>query len=139
MAKNGPILILEDDDDDREIYEKAVAAMGLRNAIKFFDGGDTMLAYLKETSERPFIIIADINVPRMNGLELRRNIMADEHLRKKSIPFIYLTTIESKEIIDEVYLLTVQGYFVKRPFFSDIETQIREIFDYWHSCRHPNE
>ena len=139
MAKNGPLLILEDDEDDREIYQSVMNDLGMRNKIIFFDSGDAMLSFLQETREKPLVIIADINVPRMNGLELRRRIDKNEALRKKSIPFVYLTTIESKEIVDEVYDLTVQGYFIKKPFYDDIAAQIRIILEYWLIARSPND
>ncbi|SFM70633.1 Response regulator receiver domain-containing protein [Chitinophaga sp. YR627] len=139
MAKYGPLLILEDDEDDRELYQNVLKELGLRNTIHFFDSGDALLSFLEETTEKPLVIIADINVPRMNGLELRRRIDQDEVLRKKSIPFVFLTTIESKEIVDEVYDLTVQGYFIKKPFYDDIANQIRAILEYWLMARSPNE
>lgn len=139
MAKHGPLLILEDDEDDREIYVNVLKEMGMRNEIFFFDAGDALLTYLQTTTDRPMIIIADINVPRMNGLELRRQINLDERLRKKSIPFVFLTTIESREIVDEVYDLTVQGYFIKKPFYDDIARQIRTVLEYWLIARHPNQ
>lgn len=139
MAKNGPLLILEDDEDDREIYQSVMDSLGMKNKIYFFDAGDELLAFLQETFEKPLVIIADINVPKMNGVELRRRIDQDEILRRKSIPFVFLTTIESREIVNEVYDLTVQGYFVKKPFYDDIEKQIRVILEYWLVARHPNE
>jgi len=139
MAKNGPVLILEDDEDDREIYDKIISSLGMLNKVIFFDGGDTLLEYLKTTKEQPFIIIADINLPRMNGIELWKKINADDYLRKKSIPFVYLTTIESREIVQDVYEVPVQGYFVKLPFYEDVKRQMKLIFDYWVLCRHPND
>ncbi|PWV56584.1 response regulator [Chitinophaga sp. S165] len=138
MAKTGPILILEDDHDDREIYEKIFASLGVKNEVRFFEGGDDLLRYLQVTLEQPFIIFSDINLPRMSGIELRRIIDADPFLKKKSIPFIFLTTIESKEVVEEVYEMTAQGYFVKQYLLSDIEKQIKQILDYWKECKHPN-
>jgi CheY-like chemotaxis protein len=138
MAKSGPILILEDDEDDREIYGKVMASLQVKNEIKFFEGGDDLLRYLQVTLDQPFIILSDINLPRMTGIELRRQIEMDEFLRKKSIPFVFLTTVDSKEVIDEVYKLTVQGYFVKKDLLHDIEKQVRQILDYWKECKHPN-
>jgi CheY-like chemotaxis protein len=138
MAKAGPILILEDDQDDRDIYEKVMASLGVKNELKFFEGGDDLLRYLQVTLDRPFIILSDINLPRMSGIELRRQINADEFLRKKSIPFVFLTTVESREVIEEVYELSVQGYFVKRYMLGEIEKQVRQILDYWRDCVHPN-
>lgn len=139
MAKNGPVLILEDDEDDRQIYDKIISSLGMLNKVIFFDGGDMLLEYLKTTKEQPFIIIADINLPRMNGIELWKKINADDYLRKKSIPFVYLTTIESREIVQDVYEVPVQGYFVKLPFYEDVKRQMKLIFDYWVLCRHPND
>ncbi|PSL34687.1 response regulator [Chitinophaga ginsengisoli] len=138
MAKAGPILILEDDHDDREIYGQIMASLGVKNEIKFFEGGDDLLRYLQVTPDRPFIILSDINVPRMSGIELMRQIDADEFLRKKSIPFVFLTTVESKEVVDEAYELAIQGYFVKKDLLEDIEKQVRQILDYWRDCKHPN-
>lgn len=138
MAKSGPILILEDDQDDREIYEKVMESLEVKNEIRFFEGGDDLLRYLQVTPDQPFVILSDINLPRMSGIELRRQIEKDEYLRKKSIPFVFLTTVESKEVVDEVYKLTVQGYFVKKDLLKDIEKQIKQILDYWRECKHPN-
>lgn len=138
MAKTGPILILEDDQDDREIYETIMDSLGVKNEIRFFEGGDDLLRYLQVTLEQPFIILSDINLPRMSGLELRRQIQADEFLRRKSIPFVFLTTVESKEVVDEVYELTVQGFFVKKNTIGEVEKQVRQILDYWRDCKHPN-
>jgi CheY-like chemotaxis protein len=138
MAKSGPILILEDDQDDREIYGKVMASLDVKNEIRFFEGGDDLLRYLQVTPDQPFIILSDINLPRMSGIELRQQIENDEFLRKKSIPFVFLTTVESKEVVEEVYKLTVQGYFVKKDLLHDIEKQVKQILDYWRECKHPN-
>lgn len=138
MPKTGPILILEDDQDDRDIYETIMTSLGVKNEIKFFEGGDDLLRYLQVTVDQPFIIISDINLPRMTGIELRRQINADEFLRRKSIPFIFLSTIESKEVIEEVYELMVQGYFVKKNILADVEQQVKQILEYWRNCKHPN-
>jgi len=139
MAKNGPVLILEDDDDDRDIYMKVIESLGMLNKVLYFEAGDTLLEFLRTTKEQPFIILADINLPRMNGIELWKEINADDYLRQKSIPFVFLTTIESREIVQEVYQVPVQGYFVKMPFFDDVRRQMQLIFDYWVFCRHPND
>ncbi len=138
MAKTGPILILEDDHDDREIYDKVFTSLGVKNEIKYFEGGDDLLRYLQVTLDQPFLILSDINLPRMSGIELRRIIDADPFLRRKSIPFVFLTTVESKEVVEEVYELAVQGYFVKQYLLNDIEKQIKQILDYWKECKHPN-
>ncbi|HEY0273899.1 MAG TPA: response regulator [Chitinophaga sp.] len=138
MFKYGPIVIVEDDHDDQMIYKEIVESLHPKNEVTFFDNGEDVLHYLQTAPVQPFVIISDINLPRMNGLELRRRINADETLRKKSIPFIFLSTTDAAHIVDEAYDLTVQGFFVKAHVYAEIATQLRCIFDYWKSCKHPN-
>ena len=74
----------------------------------------------------------------MNGLELRRRINADEKLRQKSIPFVFLTTGATHHYVQEAYNLMVQGFFKKENNFRQIQNTIRMIIEYWLICRHPN-
>lgn len=139
MAKYGPVLIVEDDIDDQEMYRSIIESFHVRNKIIFFENGEEILNFLMATTLQPFIIICDVNLPKMNGLELRRRIDADETLRRKSIPFVFISTTDKKEVVEEAYELTVQGFFIKGSTYSEIVTQLKLIFDYWKACRHPNQ
>lgn len=139
MAKYGPVLIVEDDKDDQEMYKSIIESFHVRNKIIFFENGEEILSYLMATTQQPFLILCDVNLPRMNGLELRRRIDADEVLRKKSIPFVFVSTTDKKDVVDEAYNLTVQGFFIKGSTYSEIVTQLKLVFDYWKACRHPNQ
>jgi CheY-like chemotaxis protein len=138
MPKSGPILIVEDDHDDQELLKEVFNDLIISNTIRFFSTCLSLLDYLKTTIERPFLIICDINVPQMDGLELRKEINENEFLRKKSIPFIFLTTTSTKSVIEEAYEMMVQGYFVKPNSIQEIKETIKMIIDYWKVCRHPN-
>jgi CheY-like chemotaxis protein len=74
----------------------------------------------------------------MDGLELRKEINENEFLRKKSIPFIFLTTTSNRTVIEQAYEMMVQGYFVKPNSIQEIKETIKMIIDYWKVCRHPN-
>lgn len=74
----------------------------------------------------------------MNGLELRRHIISDDFLRKKSIPFIFYTTGVSKDSVDMAYDLTVQGFFQKANSMTEIKNLVELIINYWLNCKHPN-
>ncbi len=74
----------------------------------------------------------------MNGLELRRKIQEDERIRKKSIPFVFLSTAARRKEVEEAYDLTVQGFFVKASQLSDMERALELILTYWQQCKHPN-
>jgi CheY-like chemotaxis protein len=138
MPVTGPIIIAEDDEEEQEILQMVFQNLGVRNEIKFFTNGRQILDYLVTTAEKPFVIISDINLPLMNGLELREAIYKDPFLRRKSIPFIFLSTTGDKKVVDKAYEMTVQGFFVKENTIKEIEDSIRMILNYWSKCKHPD-
>ena len=136
--KQGAIIVVEDDAEDQELFQEAISELGILNPLIFFNEGVSGLDYLQKTIEQPFIIFCDINIPLMNGLQLREHIDADELLRRKSIPFIFYTTSLNESEIEKAYKLTVQGYFVKENSFTATKETIKLILDYWGKCKHPN-
>lgn len=138
MAPTGPIIIVEDDEDDRFILSEVCHNLEVANEIKFFVHGQHVLNYLRVTTDKPFIILCDINMPEMSGLELRQLINDEEQLRQKSIPFVFFSTAATIEQVKRAYELTVQGFFIKEGTFSGTESTIKLILDYWAKCRHPN-
>jgi CheY-like chemotaxis protein len=133
-----PIVIVDDDFDDHFIYNEIAERLGLKNKLKFFRNGTDALQYLRTTSDCPFIIFCDMNMPVMSGLQFRKIINAEEYLRKKSIPFIFLTTSASAAQVNEAYDLTVQGFFLKGSGFTQMEKTFSMIVEYWDRCLHPN-
>lgn len=138
MSQNGPIIIVEDDPDDIEIYETIFDELGLKNRLLFFMNAALALDYLKKMEVSPFLIICDINMPTMHGLALREIITEDQELCKKSIPFVFMSTSASKNEIEMAYAETVQGYFVKADTYAGFKQQLTKILDYWTICLHPN-
>lgn len=136
--KNGPILLIEDDIDDQEFIIDALQTLGVQNEIKTFDNGQMALDFLKIMDIQPFLIISDVNLPVMNGLQLKSEIQNNEFLRSKSIPFIFLSTSGDKKAVTEAFQLHVQGFFVKEITYEGIHQQLKGIIDYWKSCKHPN-
>jgi CheY-like chemotaxis protein len=138
MNSQEPILIVDDDMDDHFIFQEIANKMKLGNQLIFFRNGSEVLPFLRNTSLKPFLIFCDMNMPQMDGLQLRRHINEDEQLRKKSIPFVFFTTAASKYQIQEAYDLTVQGFFLKESSFIETEKTFRLILEYWDKCKHPN-
>jgi CheY-like chemotaxis protein len=134
----GPIVIVDDDLDDQEIYADAIKAINIPNEIRFFDGGKDFLNYLHTTGEQPFIILSDINMPQMNGLQVKEAIQKDDYLREKGIPFVFISTNASPEAVRQAHTLSVQGYFQKPCNMTDIKSMLRKLFDYWELCKHIN-
>jgi CheY-like chemotaxis protein len=119
--KNGPIIIIEDDTDDREILNEILQELNYGNKLIFFERCPDALHYLMSTTDKPLIIICDVNIPVMNGLELRRRICENDYLKKKSIPFVFLSTNANPKTVEEAYQMMVQGYFEKPPSIEEIK------------------
>lgn len=138
MNRKGPIIIIEDDTDDQEILKEVFTSLNYENKILFFDDGVAALDYLTETSDEPFIIFSDINMPRLNGIELREKIHQNEELRLKSIPYLFFSTSAEQKHVVDAYSKSVQGFFVKPTTFSEIQSTIKTIIEYWLKCVSPN-
>ncbi len=95
MPVNGPIIIIEDDLDDQEIIKEALLDVGVNNDIIFFDNGFDALQDLKQREQPPFFIICDVNLPKQDGIEFKRELDSHEDLRKNAshlffIPLMFL-------------------------------------------------
>lgn len=138
MVFNGPIMIVEDDVDDQSLLQEILAEANIDREILSFSNGVEALDYLMSKSEPPALIISDINMPLMNGVELRRQIFEHEELRKKSIPFIFLTTTAEPVTVSIAYKLAVQGFFEKKSTYEELKNQLNCIISYWSSCLQPS-
>lgn len=139
MDKGGPIIILEDDSDDQEILKDIFDKLGYSNEIVFFHNGDEALEYLNNTDNKPFLILSDINMPKLNGFEVRNKIFTNEQLQRKCIPYLFFTTGANKKSVIDAYALSVQGFFVKSTTIQGLENTIRKIVEYWQECIAPSQ
>ncbi len=138
MNKGGPIVIIEDDLDDQEMLTQIFNEIDIKNKVVFFSDGEDALEYLINIDIEPFIIFSDINMPRLNGVDLREKVHNNEDLRLKSIPYLFFTTgAEQKHVID-AYSKSIQGFFIKPNKYEDLKRVIKTIIDYWQECVSPN-
>ena len=138
MNKSGPIIVIEDDLDDQEILSEVFSILGYKNKIIFFGDGQQALDYLVDTDVEPFIIFSDINMPKLNGMELRAKVHQNEDLRLKSIPYLFFSTVAEQQNVIDAYSKSVQGFFIKPTNFNELTSMIKTIVEYWQSCVSPN-
>jgi len=81
MNKRGPIVIIEDDVDDQEILIDIFKELNYNNKLIFFGDSLKALQYLTDTDIEPFLVLSDINMPKLNGMELREKVHNNEDLR----------------------------------------------------------
>lgn len=137
MAKEGPILIVEHDTDDQHILEQAFNELDVKNKLLFFEESEQVVPFLMSTKERPFLIVADVHIPGIDGITLRRKINEVDFLRTKSIPFIFFTTTARSQEVDDAYKNLVQGYFEKPDNMEQLKASLKVIIDYWRLAQHP--
>ena len=137
MKKEGPVIIIEDDLDDKEMLEEVFKKLGYHNELLFFGDGQAALDFLNESSVIPFIILSDINMPKLDGFALRDKIKMDADLQLKCIPYLFFSTASSQKAVVDAYSLSVQGFFIKQNTMAELQKTITVIMEYWKRCVAP--
>jgi len=139
MNKDGPIIIIEDDVDDQEILKEVFKKLNYtKNELIFFADGQEALEFLNQPKIIPFLILSDINMPKLTGFELRNKLKTDAELAIKCIPYLFFSTALNQKSVIDAYSMSVQGFFVKENSFSGLEKTITVIMEYWKRCAAPN-
>ncbi|HYF67405.1 MAG TPA: response regulator [Ohtaekwangia sp.] len=139
LNKKGPVIIIEDDMDDQEILTEIFAKLNYQNKILFFIDGNEALDYINDTNDLPFLILSDINMPKLNGFALREKLKTDAKLSNKCIPYLFFSTALNQKAVIDAYSQSVQGFFVKQSTIAELENTIRVIMEYWRRCAAPND
>lgn len=128
MNTNKPILLVKDDSVDMMMVKRALKEVGLNNRLRIAGDGEEALSYLRE-SERPCMILLDLNMPRMNGLDFLKIVKKDD--LQKSIPVVILTSSNSEHEKIHSFELGVAGYIVKSPLYEEFVESMATFNSYW--------
>ena len=139
LNKQGPIVVIEDDLDDQEILTDIFYELNYQNKILFFNDGEAALDYIDKGKELPFLILSDINMPRLNGFALREKLKTDAKLSNKCIPYLFFSTAVNQNHVIDAYSQSVQGFFVKGSSMEELKDTISIIIQYWRRCAAPND
>ena len=138
MNKGGPIIIIEDDEDDQLLLSDVFKDLNYPNEVILFGDGFAAFEYLKTSHHQPFLILSDINLPALSGFELREKVQNNEDLRLKCIPYLFFTTAADQRTVIDAYSKSVQGFFTKPNRYADLYRVLRNIVEYWKDCQSPN-
>src|SRR6185503_2226764 len=138
MNRNGPIIILEDDTDDQELLAQTFKNLKYSNQLMFFVDGNVALDFLNSSDITPFLILSDVNLPKLNGFALRSKIRMDAKLQLRCIPYLFFSTALNQDAVINAYSLSVQGFFTKQNTIAELEKTITVIMEYWKRCASPN-
>lgn len=130
MRSSKPILLVEDDRVDAMTVQRALKEINVTNRLDITNNGEEALTFLNNPeNEKPGIILLDLNMPKMNGIEFLQVAKNDPDLKR--IPVVVLTT--SKEEQDKVdsFNLGVAGYMIKPVDYLQFVEVVRTIDLYW--------
>lgn len=135
------ILLVEDDPNDVELTLSAFRRNKITNEIVVLRDGAEALAYLqdaekeREAQENPALILLDLKLPKVNGLEVLAEVKKDPRL--KSIPTVMLTSSREESDLARSYALGANAYVVKPVDFHDFVEAVREIGLFWAVLNQP--
>lgn len=129
MDRNKAILLVEDDRVDAMTVKRALKEIHVTNPLDIVKNGEEALDYLKNGGEKPCIVLLDINMPRMNGIEFLKTARAESLLNK--IPVVVLTTSKDEEDVVESFKLCVAGYMLKPVTYTEFIETVKTINLYW--------
>ena len=134
LEKTIDILLVEDSETDAELTLEALKQGKLQNAVHHVKDGEEALRYLRREAEfkdvpRPDLVLLDLNMPRLDGREVLRQIRADESL--KVIPVVVLTTSSHDKDILETYGLAANSYIVKPVDLTSFFDVVKQISNFW--------
>ena len=131
------ILLVEDDDVDVMNVQRAFKKNNIANPLFIAGNGVEALEHLRqgEVPRERRIILLDLNMPRMNGIEFLRELRADSELRQ--LPVVVLTTSDDERDRIEAYNLNVAGYIVKPVTFTNFCDAMETLNKYWQLVEMP--
>ena len=129
MKKKLNILLIEDDTIEIMKLNRALLALKMNHKIIEAHNGEDALNILTNKKKYPDIILLDLNMPKINGIEflsiLKNNVLL------KFIPIIILTTSNNKKDVLECYKIGVSGYIIKPLKYNDYVTKVEKVISYW--------
>lgn len=132
-----PILVVDDDIDDCQMIREALAESRLLNEVHFVHDGEQLFSFLHEKHQTskpeqsllPGLILLDLNMPRMDGREVLKEMKNHPHLHH--IPIIVLTTSQAEEDIARSYNLGANSFITKPIEFHNLVQVMKDIGKYW--------
>ena len=136
------ILLAEDDPRDVELTLEALSEHNLANEVIVASDGREALDYLYRVGKyagrangNPVVILLDLKMPKIDGIEVLRNIKSDDLL--KTIPIVVLTSSRESRDLEECYRLGVNAYVVKPVKFPDFLDAVRKLGVFWALINEP--
>ena len=135
---DSPVFVIDSDIEDLEFLEDAWKELDFSNELYFFKTAEEALHQLETNRQVPFLIISEINLPKVSGLELKKYLLSHKEMNFKSIPFVFLTSDPSQVQVEQAYTLCTNGVFKKSDTMDKLKQQLADITRYWRESLVPS-
>jgi CheY-like chemotaxis protein len=129
MTDNLKILLIEDDMIEVMKLNRVISTLQLNHTIVEANNGEEALTILEDKDRLPDIILLDLNMPKISGIEFLSILKNDVHL--KYIPTIILTTSNNRNDLLECFKIGIAGYVLKPLKYEDYVSKIEKVLAYW--------
>ncbi|WP_144891291.1 response regulator [Flavobacterium tiangeerense] len=129
MTKALNILLIEDDEIEVMKFNRVLSNLKTTHKIVEANNGEEAITILKEKEMIPDIIVLDLNMPKINGIEFLGILKSDEYL--KYIPAIILTTSSNRSDLLECYKIGIAGYLLKPLKYDEYVDRVTKLVEYW--------
>ena len=144
MSSNKTILLVEDNPSDADLTRRALFKGHVSNELVAVEDGQEALDYLRgegaytgrDTADTPAVILLDLKLPKVSGLEVLRMVRGDARLRR--VPVVILTSSREEEDVGAGYDLGVNSYVRKPVDFKEFQVAIENLGLYWLLLNEPN-
>ena len=123
------ILLIEDDTIEIMKFNRVLSSLEAKHSITEVHNGEDALELLQNSESLPDIILLDLNMPKMNGIEFLTALKANDLL--KFIPTVILTTSNNHRDMIECYKIGIAGYILKPLKYEEYRSKIKALLDYW--------
>ena len=123
------ILLIEDDMIEVMKFQRTISSLKLDHKIIEANNGEEALKILEKKDELPDVILLDLNMPKINGIEFLNILKSDDVLRY--IPTIILTTSQNQKDLLECYKIGIAGYVLKPLKYEDYVSKMGKLLAYW--------
>jgi CheY-like chemotaxis protein len=128
------IVMVEDDVDMHYLYKRVFTNLQLEKNLKLFDNALEALGFIRKFSNDTQLIFSDINMPMVDGIELKKRINADRSRKLQDIPFVFLSTSATEVDNIKASSLGIQGFYQKGLTLDEIEKTVKLVVTYWNEA-----
>ena len=135
----GEIILVDDEEYEEDFLNESLDKLEYVAIVKYFNSAEAALEYIRQSTHEIFLIISDIHMRPMSGLDLKKTLDEDPDLRLKAIPFVFATAMATQASINAAYELHVQGFFEKPTELNKLVELLSTIIKYWIINLHPHK